>query len=88
MRQLYRQVAEKGRTDVADVGPHVVNERLDSVDGSRGDEPAVIKPETYPQIVHKHRESDHHGSDAPWSTKLPPGKVNVSWKELKKKKVE
>jgi hypothetical protein len=65
---------KRGRTDVADVSPHVANERFDSVDGSRDDEPAVIEPETYPQIVHEHRESDHHGSDAPWSAEFPPGK--------------
>ena len=65
--------AKRGRTDVADVGPHVVNERFNSVDGSRDDKPAVVEPETYPQIVHEHRKSEHHGSDAPWSAKLPPG---------------
>ena len=67
--------AKRGRTDVADVCPHVVNERSDSGDGSRDDEPAVIEPETYPQIVHEHREPDHHGSDAPWSAEFPPGKA-------------
>jgi hypothetical protein len=59
------------KTDVADVDPHVVNERSNAIDGSRDDEPAVIEPEAYPQIVHEHGEANHHGSDAPWSAKLP-----------------
>ena len=70
----YSSCRKRGRTDVADVSPHVVNERFDSVHGSRDDEPAVIEPETNPEIVHEHRESDHHGGDAPWSAELPPGK--------------
>ena len=61
-----------GKTDVADVGPHFVNERFDSINGTRDDEPAVIKPEANPQIVHEHGESSHHGGDAPWTAKLPP----------------
>jgi hypothetical protein len=78
---------EEEETDVADVSPHVANERFNSVDGSRDDEPAVIEPETYPQIVHEHREPDHHGSDAPWSAELPPGKANdVSCEKVKKQK--
>lgn len=75
---------KRGRTDVANVSPHIVNEWFNSVDGSRDDEPAIIEPETYPQIVHEHRESDHHGSDAPWSAELPPGKADELWKELNK----
>lgn len=60
------------------MSPHIGNKRFNSVDGSRDDEPAIVEPETYPQIVHEHRESDHHGSDAPWSAELPPDKANVS----------
>jgi hypothetical protein len=62
-----------------DMSPHLVNERFNPIDGSRDDEPAVIEPETYPEIVHEHRESDHHGSDAPWSAEFPSGEANVSW---------
>ena len=75
------------RTDVADVGPHFVHERLNSLDGSRDDEPAVIEPETYPQIVHEHRESDHHGRHAPWSAKLPPRQKQANF-ELGRRRVE
>ena len=57
------------------MGPHVVEERYNSIDRSRDGEAAVIEPETYPEIVHENRESDHHGSDAPWSAELPPGKL-------------
>ena len=81
-RRCYNHMGcQKGeRTDVADVGPHVVNERFDPGDGSRDDEPAVIEPETYPQVVHEHRESDHHGGDAPWPAELPPGyKKATKW---------
>ena len=54
------------------MGPHFLNERSDSINGSRNDEPAVIKPEANPQIVHEHGEPNHHGGDAPWTAKLPP----------------
>lgn len=67
------------------MSPHLVNVRFNSVDGSRDDELAVMKPKTYPQIIHEHRESDHHGSDAPWTAELPPGRANVS-REKKVKK--
>ena len=69
-----RAAEKRGITDVADVSPHLLDERFDSVDGSRDDEPAVIEPETYPQIVHEHRESNHHSSDTPWAAELPPGR--------------
>ena len=70
----FRAAEKRERTNVANVSPHFLDERFDSVDGSRDDEPAVIEPETYPQVVHEHRESDHHGSDTPWAAELPPGR--------------
>jgi len=75
------------RTDITDVRPHLVDERFNSRNGSREDELAVIEPETYPQVVHEHRKSDHHGGDSPWSTKLPPHeRLEMSWKKRELRK--
>jgi hypothetical protein len=75
------------RTDITNVGPHLVDEWLNSGNGSRVDELAVIEPETYPQVVHEHRKADHHGGDSPWSAKLPPDEhFDMSWKKRELRK--
>jgi len=52
--------------------PHFIEEWSNLFSGSREDEPAVVEPETNPQIVHEHRKSGHHSSDAPWPAEFPP----------------
>ena len=81
-RLCFTPRGQRRRTDITNVGPHLVDKRFNSRNGSREDEFAIIEPETYPQVVHEHRKSDHHGGDPPWSTKLPPHeRLEMSWKK-------
>lgn len=65
------QVGARG-TYITDVGPHLLEERLDTIDRLWVYDLAVIEPETDPEVIHEHGEPSHHRCHTPWSTELIP----------------
>ena len=60
------------------MSPHALEEGNNVIHGRRRDKFPVIKPKTYPEVVHEYGETDHHRCDTPRTTELITGGMPVS----------
>lgn len=70
-------ILQDGDTDLDNVRPHTVQERLKVGNGVWMNELAVIEPKAYPQIVHEDRKTRHNSHYSPGATKFIPNDALV-----------
>ena len=72
----YRRVRKNKSIPVksylCDMTPHTCKERVDVAERVGVNELPVVKPETYPKVIHKDREAGHNRDYTPWSSEFIP----------------